>query len=151
MKYRYYIKTKRYIHVYIYVYMYILSTEEHCHILICVQHVQWLSNTRWFGNPSMSENCSCAMFLELPAMDCSPIVTEKGNIVTSTFLTYCHISLSLSLTCTEYIHTHTHTHSTSLGYETIPFSFPSLTNFPKLITTKRRSVGVADASELHGP
>lgn len=57
--------------------MYIHKTEEHClSHLIYVQHIQWMSKTGYFQHPSMSGNSSCAMLLELLAMDCSLIIME---------------------------------------------------------------------------
>lgn len=55
--------------------MYIHKTEEHClSHLIYVQHIQWMSKTGYFQHPSMLGDSSCAMFLELLAVDCSLIL-----------------------------------------------------------------------------
>lgn len=75
MKYRYYIIQK--INTCIHICLYVYKTEEHClSHLIYVQHVQWMSKTGCFQHPSMSGNSSCAMLLELLAMDCSLIMTK---------------------------------------------------------------------------
>lgn len=77
MKYRYYIIQKMNTCIHIYVYMYIHKTEEHClSHLIYVQHIQWMSKTGYFQHPSMLGDSSCAMLLELLAVDCSLILTK---------------------------------------------------------------------------
>lgn len=80
MKYRYYIIQKDiYMYTYMSICIYVQQKNTVCHILFCVQHFQWMSNTGWSGT-LLCRRIAHVRYVPGAAccVDCSPIVTEKG-------------------------------------------------------------------------